>query len=61
MNKEGYRDETAEKAIHNAAIKKTPDSVMQVINMMKAIASVAGLEVIGRIKLKDKETGKKYE
>ena len=59
MNSEGYRDPTAEKAIHKAT--QTPREVMQVINMMKAIASIAGFDVIGRIQLRDQQTGKEWK
>jgi hypothetical protein len=58
MNCEGYKDPTAEKAIRKAT--QTPPEIMQVINMMKAVASVAGLDVIGRIQLKDRQTGKEW-
>ncbi len=58
MNHEGYRDDTADMAIHNAS--KTPEHIMQVVNMMKAVAGVAHLEVIGRIQLRDRESGKEY-
>lgn len=61
MNHEGYRDTTADMAIHNVSKKPaTPDHIMQVINMMKAVAGVAHLEVIGRIQLRDRESGKEY-
>lgn len=58
MNSEGYKDETAERAIRHAT--QTPDDVMQVIRMMKAVASVAGFDVIGRIQLKDRASGKEF-
>lgn len=57
-NGEGYSDLTAGKAIKNA--DKTPDRIMDVINLMKHCASVAGLEVVGRIVLKDRTTGKEW-
>lgn len=57
-NGEGYPDHTAGKAIKNA--DKTPDRIMDVINLMKHCASVAGLEVVGRIVLKDRTTGKEW-
>ena len=57
-NGEGYRDTTAGKAIKSA--DKTPDRIMDVINLMKHCASVAGLEVVGRIVLKDRTTGKEW-
>ena len=57
-NREGYRDVTAGKAIKSA--DRTPDRIMDVINLMKHCASVAGLEVVGRIVLKDRTTGKEW-
>ena len=59
MNAEHYKDPTADRAVHNAM--KTPDNVMQVINMMKAVARVAGFDVVGRIHLKDRATGKEWK
>lgn len=55
MNKEGYKDPTAEKAIHNAS--KMPKHIWGVYKMLNAAAGVSGLEVIG---LRDKETGREY-
>lgn len=57
-NGEGYRDPTAAAAIRKA--DQTPKPVMDVINVLKAIASLAGFEVIGRIALKDKVTGREW-
>lgn len=57
-NGEGYPDPTASAAIRKA--DQTPKPVMDVINALKDIAGHAGFEVIGRIALKDKETGKEY-
>lgn len=57
-NSEGYMDKVAGEAIRNA--DKTPDRIMEVINLMKHCASVAGLEVVGRIVLKDRATGKEW-
>lgn len=57
-NKEGYPDPTAAAAIRKA--DQTPKPVMDAINALKDIAGLAGFEVIGRIALKDKETGKEY-
>jgi hypothetical protein len=58
MNSEGYKDPTAENAIRHT--HQTPPEVMQVINMMRAVASVAGFDVIGRVQLKDRATGKEW-
>lgn len=55
MNKEGYSDPTAEKAIHNA--DKIPKHIKNIYRMLNAAAGVSGLEIIG---LRDKETGKEY-
>lgn len=67
MNTEKYQDPTAEKAIGHvmaeqraAERRQTPPTVMQVINMIKAVAGVAGFEVVGRIVLRDKETGHEW-
>lgn len=57
-NGEGYTDKTASDAIKNAS--KTPDRIMDVINLMKHCANVAGLEVVGRITLRDRVTGKEW-
>lgn len=58
MNHEGYADPTADKAISKTS--QTPPEIMQVVNMMKAIAGVAGFDVIGRIQLRDRVTGKEW-
>ena len=53
-NHEHYKDKTA----HDA--DKPPDSVTRTINAMKAVAAIDEFEVFGRIKLRDKKTGKIY-
>lgn len=53
-NHEHYKDKTAHDAI------KAADSVTRTINAMKAVAAIDELEVFGRIKLRDKKTGKIY-
>jgi len=40
---------------------RTPDHVIKVINMMKSIAEFAGFEVVGRIHLKDRATGREWK
>ena len=65
-NGEGYNDPTAGRAIGNVAKEeskrkhKQPDPVASVADMMRKIASFAGFEVVGSIKLKDRVTGKEY-
>ena len=55
MNQEGYKDPTAERAIHNAS--RIPKHIRSIYRMLNAAAGVSGLEIIG---LRDKETGKEY-
>lgn len=58
MNHEGYRDPTAEKAIHNT--ERIPRRVMDVIRLLRQIAGLAGLEIT-RLQLRDRHTKQKYE
>ena len=61
-NNEGYRDPTAGKAVGAVAKeeRKRNEAVTSLITMLKQIISLAGFELVGRIVLKDKETGKEY-
>lgn len=61
-NGEGYRDPTAGEAVGKVAReeKKRNEAVTSLITMLKQIISLAGFELVGRIVLKDKETGKEY-
>ena len=56
MNHEGYRDDTADRAIHNA--DRMPKHIWRVYKMLNAAASVSGLEITG---LRDQETGNEYK
>ena len=58
-NAEGYRDPTADKAIQTA--DRQPENVENAIRRMKVVARWHGLEVIGRIWLKDPGTGQEYK
>jgi co-chaperonin GroES (HSP10) len=65
-NKEGYPDSTAVTAIGNVfheqkekVDRKNGDRIL-LINMIKQIVHFAGYEVVGRIQLKDRTTGKEY-
>jgi len=58
MNSEGYRDPTADKAVKHT--DHTPEPVMKVIYLLRDIAGLAGFEIVGRICLRDKTTGKEY-
>lgn len=63
-NTEGYTDPTAGTAIHEVQKeerrKEHNEAVSTLITMLKQIISLAGFELVGRIVLKDKETGKEY-
>ena len=58
MNGESYRDPTADKAVKHT--DHTPEPVMKVIYLLRDIAGLAGFEIVGRICLRDKTTGKEY-
>ncbi len=55
MNKEGYRDPTAEKAVHNAS--KIPRRIREVMDAMNRLASLHGLEIVV---VRDKYTGREW-
>ena len=65
-NKEGYTDPTAGEAIGTVVKEERKEErernaeVTTLITMLKQIISLAGLELVGRIVLKDKVTGKEY-
>lgn len=58
MNGEGYRDPTADKAVHRAS--KVPKHVRDVIQVLRLVASLTGFK-IDHIVLSDKSTGRKYD
>lgn len=57
-NGEGIPDPTAGKAIQ--AADRPPEHVKWFFRTVKEIASLIGLEVTGRIQVKDKQTGREY-
>lgn len=61
-NNEGYRDPTAGEAAGTVVKeeKKRNEAVTSLITILKQIISLTGFELVGRIVLKDKETGKEY-
>lgn len=65
-NKEGYPDPTAGEALGAVAKEERQEArernaaVTSLITMLKQIISIAGFELVGRIVLRDKETGKEY-
>lgn len=55
-NKEGYPDPTAGDAIQEA--DRPPEDLVRAIRLMKFAADCLGFEVVGRIVLRDAETGR---
>lgn len=55
-NGEGDPDTTAYRAIK--AADRTPKPVKDVMIVLRTVASLAGFEIIGKIHLKDRETGR---
>lgn len=58
-NSEGYPDVTAGKAIRSA--DKPPDNITWFIKCVRSIADIFDLEIVGRITLKDKKTGRLWK
>lgn len=56
-NGSGYYDPTAYKAIKRAD-NDTERAVNQFVKSIHTLAHLAGFEIIGRIELRDKESGK---
>ena len=66
-NADGYSDPTPGEAMSNIRREQRQQEVAErlavisrLIPVMKQTAELAGFEVVGRITLKDKETGKEY-
>lgn len=65
-NSEGYHDPTAGTAWNNIRREERRQEaerlsmISSLIPVMKQTAELAGFEVVGRITLKDKATGKEY-
>ena len=66
-NAEGYKDPTAAEAIGNVAKEEHRREVQRlaavsgIIETVRKMAGLVGFEVVGRIVLKDKITGKEYK
>lgn len=66
-NAEGYSDPTPGEAMSNIRREQRQQEtaerlavISRLIPVMKQTAELAGFEVVGRITLKDKETGREY-
>jgi hypothetical protein len=55
MNHEGYKDPTAEQAVHNAS--KMPRRIRDVVRALNTVASLHGLEIVV---VRDRKTGKEW-
>ena len=66
-NAEGYKDPTAAEAIGNVAKEAHRREVERlgvisgIMEIIRKMAGLVGFEVVGRIVLKDKITGKEYK
>lgn len=62
LNSEGYSDPTAYEALQ-PIIKdeaKRQQRVSEFVDLMKRFADLCGYEILNRVALKDKKTGKEY-
>lgn len=66
-NAEGYKDPTAAEAIGNITREERRREaerlavISKIIDIIKKMAELVGFEIVGRIVLKDKITGKEYK
>lgn len=56
MNQEGYKDPTAERAVHNAG--KMPRNIRKVVQTMNELARIHGIEIV---KVRDTRTKQEWE
>jgi hypothetical protein len=64
LNASGYIDNTAYEAVGNVAREekhRRDNAASELIREVKALIRGRGFEVIGRIGIKDKETGREYK
>ena len=57
MNSEGYKDATAEKAIHNT--EHIPKHIREPLKLIRRLLDIVGLELIG-ITVRDRKSKRKY-
>lgn len=62
LNSEGYHDPTAYEALQPIMKDeaKRQQRVSEFVDLMKRFAALCGYEVLNRVGLKDKNTGKEY-
>ncbi len=61
-NKEGYKDPTAYAALSNIQKEEAEQQrrVSELVNVLKYIIDKSGFELMARIELRDKRTGKEF-
>ena len=61
-NKEGYKDPTAYAALSNVQKEENElqRRVSELVNVLKFIIDKAGFELVARIEIRDKKTGKEF-
>lgn len=57
-DKQGYPDPTAGHAVREA--DKPPEDVRELVRLMRDLAHLTGYSVMGRITIRDKETGREW-
>lgn len=63
LNASGYKDLTAYKAVNNVThdeIRKRDKTAGNLVSLLKETVRNNDFEMIGRIRLRDKRTGKEY-
>ena len=58
-NSEGYSDPTASEAI--STISKEERQVHTLVPLIKDVCNLAGFEVVGRVEVQHKESGRRYK
>lgn len=65
-NQEGYQDPTAGQAMANIRREEQQQEAERIqaigalMSIIRQAAALAGMEIVGRITFRDKETGKEY-
>ena len=64
MNDEGYKDPTAEKAVSHVMREQKESAAvhaMKTIKTLQNVAHLAGFDIVGKIELKDNNTGRVWK
>lgn len=62
-NHEGYSDPTAYQALKNIGEIESPleKQVSDLVHVFKAICELSGFEIVGRISIRHKKTGRRFD